>query len=179
MADRTKNVAVKGVTDPALIFAQETEDLAQLNARAIARMIDENETAETLPDGGKPLGGKPIKDIIESLPESEHTANKERTEELIKEENDRRAKKSPKKAKFANKGELKKIVNTSREGDFVIQGQEIATQEGFKNVNRSWLSKCLTFEQGLERLESDKRVTEDILATVGEMVPTVNDEGCD
>jgi hypothetical protein len=73
---------------------------------------------------------------------------------------------------------LKKLVgdeSKKTEGTFVLQGQELATKEGFKNVSKIWYGKTVSYGQGLDLLEQGRAVTEDILATVGEMVPTVVD----
>jgi hypothetical protein len=59
-------------------------------------------------------------------------------------------------------------------GSFVLSGQTLASEQGFRNVSKLWFDKTLTFEQGLERLDDDKAKTHDISATVDEMVPTVD-----
>lgn len=71
---------------------------------------------------------------------------------------------------------MDKLTSTSREGDFVHAGQEMASAEGFKNVSKKWLDKTLTFEQGFQKLEEDRSKTEDIFATVSDFRPHIDNE---
>lgn len=62
-------------------------------------------------------------------------------------------------------------------GQFVLDGQPLATKDGFKNVSALWLPKTLTYDQGFERLDADKAQSLDIKATVRDMVPSVDANG--
>jgi len=68
-----------------------------------------------------------------------------------------------------------KIVGRGNNGDFVIKSQALGTDEGFKNVSRIWLDKCLTYEQGMEQLLGGGARTEDFEATVSRFRPEVVD----
>jgi hypothetical protein len=71
---------------------------------------------------------------------------------------------------------LKKLEGDSAklaEGTFVFTSQGTAAEQGFKNVSKLWYPKTISYEQGLEKLEEGKSQTEDILATVTEMIPGV------
>lgn len=73
-----------------------------------------------------------------------------------------------------------KIVGNDKakaEGNFVLQGQTLATAEGFRNVSKTWYDKTLSYEDGLKALAEGKAQTEDIHAKVVDMVPTVNTAG--
>jgi hypothetical protein len=60
------------------------------------------------------------------------------------------------------------------EGTFVLNGQELASKEGFGHVSKIWYKKTLSYAEGLEAIEKGKSETEDINAPIGEMVATVN-----
>lgn len=66
---------------------------------------------------------------------------------------------------------------TLKAGDFVLGGQELASKEGFRNVAKIWYKQTMSYEQGLELIEQGKAVTEDIMATVTEMLPSVSNDG--
>ncbi len=75
---------------------------------------------------------------------------------------------------------LEKLVgdeSKKKEGTFVLQGQELATDKGFRNVSHIWYDKTMTYEQGLEEIERGRAITEDIQATVSEMRPAVDKKG--
>lgn len=63
------------------------------------------------------------------------------------------------------------------EGSWVFTSQGVAAEQGFKNVSKIWYGKTISYEDGLAQLEKDKAQTEDILATVREMVPAVSNTG--
>lgn len=63
------------------------------------------------------------------------------------------------------------------EGQFVLDGQPLGTSDGFRNVSKIWLDKTMTYEKGLAQLEAGRAATEDITATVREMVPAVSPKG--
>jgi hypothetical protein len=60
------------------------------------------------------------------------------------------------------------------EGQFVLDGQPLATDKGFKNVSHIWYDKTRSYDDGLKVLAEQKSKTEDILASVSEMVPAVD-----
>jgi hypothetical protein len=72
---------------------------------------------------------------------------------------------------------LSVLTSESREGDFVHEGQEMASGDGFRNVSKLWFDKTLSFEQGLAQIEAGRAQTEDIMATGAEMVGVVNEQG--
>lgn len=59
-----------------------------------------------------------------------------------------------------------------KEGDFVLKGQVM--DKDFSHVNASWLSKTLTYDQGLEALEKDKAKTKDFVVSLSSIKFTVN-----
>ena len=63
------------------------------------------------------------------------------------------------------------------EGSWVFTSQGVAAKEGFRNVSVYWYPKTKSYDEGLEALEKDRAQTEDIRATVNQMVPHVNDDG--
>jgi hypothetical protein len=69
------------------------------------------------------------------------------------------------------------LVGKTKQGDFVHNSQTMGTAEGFKNVSRKWVQKCVSYETAMESLVKGHAETEDIIATVKEMVPTVNYKG--
>ncbi len=64
-----------------------------------------------------------------------------------------------------------------QQGSFVLSGQTLAADAGFRNVSKIWYDKTMSFEDGLDSLEKGRALTHDIEATVNEMVATVNPEG--
>jgi len=62
-------------------------------------------------------------------------------------------------------------------GTFVLTGQPLATTQGFRNVSKLWHDKTNSYEEGLEQIERGRSQREDILATLHEMTPTLNDKG--
>lgn len=74
---------------------------------------------------------------------------------------------------------MEKLGKTKEQynGDFVLNTQVVAKEEGFKHVNKGWLSSCPTIDQGLNDIAKMAEAREDISATVKQMVPTVDDHG--
>lgn len=81
------------------------------------------------------------------------------------------------KGSFEEPKKLEGTAETLAAGTFVLQGQQLATEEGFRNVSKIWYNKTVSFEDGMEALEKGRALTEDINARVSEMVPAVNDAG--
>ena len=48
-------------------------------------------------------------------------------------------------------------------GDFVLNSQTIATDEGFSHVSKTWYDKTLSYDEGMELLESERGQREDFL----------------
>lgn len=69
------------------------------------------------------------------------------------------------------KGDVAKLA----EGNFVLTGQTLATDKGFRNVSHLWYDKTISYEDGIEQLEKERAKTEDITCPIGDMVPTVKD----
>lgn len=76
-----------------------------------------------------------------------------------------------------NLSKLAGDAETKSAGSFVLNGQTLATDDGFRNVSKIWYDKTMSYEQGLELLETERAKTLDIRATVNEMVPAVNPKG--
>lgn len=66
---------------------------------------------------------------------------------------------------------LAPIVNDSREGDFVHQGQTMAADDGFKNVSKIWYDQTISFEAGHKVLTEARKSRVDILCKPCDMVP--------
>lgn len=69
------------------------------------------------------------------------------------------------------------LKGEGRTGDAVHAGQEMSAAEGFGKVAKKWLRTTMTYDQGFELLAKHKGQSQDILATVKEMVPSVTSEG--
>lgn len=72
--------------------------------------------------------------------------------------------------------ELKPIVNTSRDGDFVLEGQTLASNEGFRNVSKIWYDKTVSFDTAREQLAEGRKSREDIKCKPCDMVPYFDEE---
>jgi hypothetical protein len=70
-----------------------------------------------------------------------------------------------------------KLTGTSREGDAIHAAQQMGAESGHRNVAQAWLDTTISFQEGFELLEKERAESEDIRATLGEMVPVVNDAG--
>lgn len=69
------------------------------------------------------------------------------------------------------------IQGTGRVGDFVLAGQDLATKEGFGHVSKTWYDKTQSYDECLELMEKDIDNREDIMGSLFDMTPTVNDDG--
>lgn len=72
---------------------------------------------------------------------------------------------------------MTKIVNTSRVGDFVHAGQDMAADVGFRNVSRLWLNQCIPMDQGIQSLQTAHRVVEDHILPIEAVTPGVDGQG--
>lgn len=73
--------------------------------------------------------------------------------------------------------EATKLVGSGRSGDAVLNSQKMAVEEGFKNTNQSWWKRTSSYEDGFKLLAKHAKDGEDILSKVGNMVPTVRENG--
>jgi hypothetical protein len=64
---------------------------------------------------------------------------------------------------------MSKLVGTGNQGDFVLNNQTVAKDEGFRNVSKLWFDKTQTFEQGREALAVDRANTKDINMKIGDV----------
>jgi hypothetical protein len=69
------------------------------------------------------------------------------------------------------------LVGSGNNGDFVHQHQEMSAKQDFRNVSKKWLDKCITFDQGLEKLYDGRSQTEDFEATITQFRPALTDSG--
>lgn len=69
-----------------------------------------------------------------------------------------------------------RIVGTSREGDFVLAGQELATKEGFRNVAKIWYGQTQSYEDGLEMVTKMADLREDIVCKPIQMTPMFDED---
>lgn len=69
------------------------------------------------------------------------------------------------------------LVGSGNSGDFVHANQEMGAKDGFKNVSRRWLNKCISFDQGLEKLYVGRSQTEDFEAPISQFRPSLDSAG--
>lgn len=69
------------------------------------------------------------------------------------------------------------LVGGGTTGNFVHENQEMGGRDGFKNVSRRWLNKCISFDEGLNKLYAGRSQTEDFEAPVSQFRPAMNDSG--
>ena len=62
-------------------------------------------------------------------------------------------------------------------GDFVLNSQTIATDEGFSHVSKTWYDKTLSYDEGMELLESERGQREDFLIPRSEIAFDVREIG--
>jgi hypothetical protein len=73
---------------------------------------------------------------------------------------------------------MEKLQGTgTRDGDFVLQGQKVADEQGFRNVSKHWYDKTMSFDEGIEMLHSQQRVIQDALTPISDWHPCVNADG--
>lgn len=56
---------------------------------------------------------------------------------------------------------LTTLVGKGTTGDVVLQGQDIAKDKGFGHVSRIWYNKCMTYDQGMEKVVLDHQQIRD------------------
>ena len=69
------------------------------------------------------------------------------------------------------------IKGSGSTGDFVHSNQEMGGKSDFKNVSQVWLKKCITFDQGLEKLYEGRSKNVDFEAPVSQFRPSLNAAG--
>jgi hypothetical protein len=72
---------------------------------------------------------------------------------------------------------LKGNEKTKQSGTFVLDSQDLATAQGFGHVSKIWYKKTMSYDDGLAKIEAGRAITEDIMASVAEMVPAVSKTG--
>ena len=66
--------------------------------------------------------------------------------------------------------EYQPIEGEGRMGDFVHEGQDMAAKQGFGNVSKLWYDKTISYDDGMELLESDRGHRQDHLVTRSQML---------
>lgn len=64
---------------------------------------------------------------------------------------------------------LTPIENQRRDGDFVHATQTMASNDGYRNVSKSWFDKTISYDEGFELLENDVEQREDYLVEMREL----------
>ena len=65
--------------------------------------------------------------------------------------------------------EYQKIEGEGNQGQFVHDGQTMASKQGFNNVSKLWYEKTMSYDQGMEMLESDLGHRQDYEVALNEM----------
>ena len=65
--------------------------------------------------------------------------------------------------------EYQPIEGKGNDGQFVHDGQTMASKQGFGNVSKLWYDKTVSYDEGMEMLESDRGHRQDHLVTRGQM----------
>jgi len=69
------------------------------------------------------------------------------------------------------------ITGVGNSGDFVLNSQEIAKDQGFNHVSKLWYDKTKSFEDGLEQLEDSRGMREDLLVKLRDINFSVSQQG--
>ena len=69
------------------------------------------------------------------------------------------------------------IKGTGTDGNFVLNSQDLATEEGFGHVSKTWYDKTQSYDECLDAMEKDVDNREDIMGSLYDMTPAVNDDG--
>ena len=59
--------------------------------------------------------------------------------------------------------EYQPIKGQGNQGQFVHDGQDMAKKEGFGHVSKLWYDKTISYDEGMELLESERGQREDFL----------------
>jgi len=65
--------------------------------------------------------------------------------------------------------EYQKIEGEGNQGQFVHDGQTMASKQGFNNVSKLWYEKTMSYDEGMEMLESDLGHRQDYEVALNEM----------
>ena len=68
------------------------------------------------------------------------------------------------------------LKGSGNDGDFVLNGQEIANKQGFNHVSKIWYDQTMSYDEGFETLQKIEDQRKDIKAKPSEMVPYWNEE---
>lgn len=73
------------------------------------------------------------------------------------------------------------VLGTKRDnfsGDVVLKHQEIATKDGFSHVSKIWFRKCMSYDDGMNKIVSDQKKIRDYNdSPLKEWRPIVNNQG--
>lgn len=61
--------------------------------------------------------------------------------------------------------------------DFVLRTQEVAKDDGFKNVSKIWYNKTISYDDACEQISNARKNREDLMVKVSNIEPTVNAKG--
>jgi hypothetical protein len=70
-----------------------------------------------------------------------------------------------------------KLQGTGTDGNFVLEGQTLATKEGFGHVSKKWYDQTMSYDEGLEKLAVGRQHTDDITSTLSRFTPSVDENG--
>ena len=65
--------------------------------------------------------------------------------------------------------EYQKIEGEGNQGQFVHDGQTMASKQGFNNVSKAWYDKTMSYDEGMDKLESDLGHRQDYEVALNEM----------
>ena len=66
--------------------------------------------------------------------------------------------------------EYQPIEGKGNQGQFVHAGQDMASKQGFGNVSKLWYDKTISYDEGMELLETDRGHRQDHLVTRSQML---------
>src|SRR5688572_6483765 len=72
---------------------------------------------------------------------------------------------------------LGQVKRDSYAGDFVLDSQGTAAEQGFGHVSQYWYPKTKSYDEGFAELEAGKAETEDIVCSLEDMTATVDSDG--
>ena len=78
------------------------------------------------------------------------------------------------KARFEADGEYEVLKGEGNSGDFVLNHQVTADNEGFSHVAKTWYNKTVSYDEAMEKLQTGVDNREDIVANCDEMKPAIN-----
>jgi hypothetical protein len=77
---------------------------------------------------------------------------------------------------FELTGEATKLVGQGTQGDFVLSGQTLATDDGFKNVSKIWYDQTISVDEALEKLSAERESQEDVKIDADKLSPYYDEE---